>query len=451
MPTVPRQLVMRQCGPMQRVAPSAPREPVYALCQRRGYRYKAGGIMAVVHQPADLGEFRLFRASSKGASHNPARMKASKWLILYCVCVVGQQGRRVASIYGLKTQANRMNTVTQHRARLRLSIAGEFYRWMFDAVIKVRAGKVDWPDYIFVPMSKLLEICKYLKDEDIAGVMMTDRRVFSDISSAGLTFSIWRMTQGIYQFDETLYSELIRTENSGTLPADVLIRLPEWCVYIETPGLSIDGAWARIDIGPDDEVLLVLAQDVDSDDCFIPLTYYITIGSGTINQNIQATATEWMVRRGKSEQEKDKHIASLKEWIHPVVNLLLYLCAGADYANAVAPHNPLPVKTKRGPRLFAPQKETTWNVGTRMGAALRAAYAARAHSGGSGGEQYHVRPHIRRAHWHSFRSGPRFTPDGEPIPTADRQLNLRWLPPIPVNIEDIEGLPSVIKPVKMTV
>jgi hypothetical protein len=35
-------------------------------------------------------------------------------------------------------------------------------------------------------------------------------------------------------------------------------------------------------------------------------------------------------------------------------------------------------------------------------------------------------PHIRRAHWHSFWSGPK---------AGKRELTVRWLPPIPVKIE----------------
>jgi hypothetical protein len=320
------------------------------------------------------------------------------------------------------------------------------YRNMFIAVNKVRAKKNDWPDYIFVPMSKLPEICRYMEDDGIKKLMIV-RGAFSSIASAGMTFSTWRMTQGIYRFDETLYSELIRTRNSGAIPTDILIRLPEWCVYLETPGLPMFGVWARIDLDHDDNLWLILTQDTDSDDYSTPLTQYMAINSGTIEQNIAKAMTDWIARCRRFDLDKDVIIATTLEWVHPVINLLLYLCAGADYAGATVPNNPLPTKTKRGPRLFPPQKETTWNVGTRMGAALRTAYTAQARSeGGATGE--HVRPHIRRAHWHGFRSGPMLDAQGEPIPKENRPFDLRWLPPIPVNIGENEALPSVIRPVK---
>ena len=38
--------------------------------------------------------------------------------------------------------------------------------------------------------------------------------------------------------------------------------------------------------------------------------------------------------------------------------------------------------------------------------------------------------------------------DGTAIPASERPFNLRWLPPIPVNLDDPDGLPATIRPVK---
>lgn len=45
----------------------------------------------------------------------------------------------------------------------------------------------------------------------------------------------WRPTKGIYRFHPELYESLIETDLEGDVPADVLLRLPGWAVYIETP------------------------------------------------------------------------------------------------------------------------------------------------------------------------------------------------------------------------
>lgn len=73
-------------------------------------------------------------------------------------------------------------------------------------------------------------------------------------------------------------------------------------------------------------------------------------------------------------------------------------------------------------------------MGVRLGAALRRAYQAEQ----TGAERPHAgpRPHVRRAHWHGYWSGPR---DGA------RRYDLRWLPPIAVALSDANELPAVVR------
>lgn len=61
-------------------------------------------------------------------------------------------------------------------------------------------------------------------------------------------------------------------------------------------------------------------------------------------------------------------------------------------------------------------------------------YSAAAEAGD--GTHAGPRGHIRRAHWHGFRSGAMKTPAGDPIPAELRRFDVRWLPPIPVNLDD---------------
>src|SRR5690606_6284503 len=65
----------------------------------------------------------------------------------------------------------------------------------------------------------------------------------------------WRMTQGIYRFDESLYPAITSTPLAGDIPCDVLHRMPEWCVYVETPSLTwlngpLHGFWAYLEYEP---------------------------------------------------------------------------------------------------------------------------------------------------------------------------------------------------------
>lgn len=105
------------------------------------------------------------------------------------------------------------------------------------------------------------------------------------------------------------------------------------------------------------------------------------------------------------------------------------------------------MRTRRnGWKLFPAQRVTTWDVGVRLGAALRRAYQAE--QTGRVGEHAAPRPHIRRAHWHTILSGPKQRPDGSEIPPQDRQRDLRWLPPTSVNIEDPDALPATVRRVQ---
>src|SRR5262249_43973173 len=90
-------------------------------------------------------------------------------------------------------------------------------------------------------------------------------------------------------------------------------------------------------------------------------------------------------------------------------------------------------------RLFPPDRPNRWEVGCRLGAALRRALSKRKPTALTG-THASSRPHIRRAHWHSFWTGKRDQPDA-------RSAILKWLPPIPVDVQDVEELTTTARAV----
>ncbi len=50
------------------------------------------------------------------------------------------------------------------------------------------------------------------------------------------------------------------------------------------------------------------------------------------------------------------------------------------------------------------------------------------------------RPHIRRAHWHSYWVGKCNDPD-------TRTVVLKWLPPIAVNVQNVDDLTTTVRDV----
>jgi hypothetical protein len=110
------------------------------------------------------------------------------------------------------------------------------------------------------------------------------------------------------------------------------------------------------------------------------------------------------------------------------MNLLLLLCCkNVDIVGRVTqtPGPSQDCKTRTAIMTTTPRH---WDVGVRQGAALRAANAAVAAS--ESGTHAGPRAHVRRAHWHTFLTGPR---DAETRPTV-----VHWIAPILVGAaEDI--------------
>lgn len=57
------------------------------------------------------------------------------------------------------------------------------------------------------------------------------------LMTMGSTY-IWRCSKGVYRFAPEIYQALVRQPLSGDLPQECLYHMPEWAMYIETPGLS---------------------------------------------------------------------------------------------------------------------------------------------------------------------------------------------------------------------
>ena len=357
----------------------------------------------------------------------------------------------------------------QHRARTRLFEATKVFRWFFDIVQDARRGGCNWPPYIFVPLIEVYEAAMgyVAQSPELLKIRGDPTDSFIKLFYSANMWAAWRGTQGIYRFHPQVYQPLIDTPMEGDIPADVLKRLPEWAIYVETPGLSIPsflrhpemtlyGVWAKIDVGLNGREMLTLIVDKDDKnitDRVMPLGCTLYLDMPSVESAISKTVREKRNLGGRSENYVNTVVDGMSAWVKPVVNLLLFICTQNDFSRdstTSLPQNPVPKKTKRGMQIFVPEKATTWDVGVRFGNAIQRALrdAVDAPAPDEGGTK-RPRPHIRRAHWHGYRSGARLTPDGQPIPAEARRFDLRWLAPIPVKIDLEDGeLPAVIHPVK---
>lgn len=148
---------------------------------------------------------------------------------------------------------------------------------------------------------------------------------------------------------------------------------------------------------------------------------------------------------GDAQREQIEYEAELlREVMAKVLSLLLYLCSEEpDYGDKKPPVYSVPQKVKGKEKWFAPAWVKDWDVGVRIGAAIRKYRVEQTESevGISSGDRHTPkRPHIRRAHWHGFWQGKR-------TEVEQRKFILRWIPPTPVKIGG-EDMPAVIRQIK---
>jgi hypothetical protein len=300
----------------------------------------------------------------------------------------------------------------------------------------------DWPEWCWCPLAAAYAIASVKDPRHPTG---PDPQVSVDVGPLG-ALAAWRMTRGIYRYDSDLFRALWQTPIEGNLPIDVLYRLPEWCVYIEVPAgmqcpwynFNVHGWFAHLewDVNVSRPELRFVFDTPDG-----LISFPVHLHAGTLRECV-ASAIEVSVNNMELCGLDAKPLIRKRDFteqIAPFISVTLYLCAEEPdivdlRGKRERPSNPQPVKTKKGLRTFPADNHTSWQVGYRIGAALRRAYhvtepaSAEAETVSETRERSSPRPHIRRAHWHSYWTGPR---------KGKREAILKWLPPIPVGAGEL--------------
>lgn len=336
--------------------------------------------------------------------------------------------------------------MTMHRASLALAAVSRDYpdcwrrldRLLFD----VRAQGVTWPEWCWAPMAASYAVVSN------GGALDTSKA--GDVARLA-ALGAWRLTQGIYRIDETLLDELWASDIDGALPTETLEHLPEWCVYVETPGRALmdsplSGFWCHLESDSNDghaELRFLL----DLDGRMVALPLHLARGKGTLADAGIGAAKEAASQAalGGSPLIAQRLIDTGPELaapVRPLVSLVLYLCTAAEElrtADGRQPSHPSPQPGRRNepPRFYPADRPAIFEAGVRLGATLRAARQKADASGVGGSGAAHV-GHVRRAHWHTYLHGPRDGP---------QRREVRWLPPILVRL-DPDSVSPVIRPVK---
>ena len=161
--------------------------------------------------------------------------------------------------------------------------------WKQIDAFRANKGKVlpDWPKWCFCPVAgATVIVSRQIRFQD--GFQVT-RDSINDIGIVA-ALSAWRAGKSLYLFDPTIYNSLITGGMTGNLPSEFLYKLPEWCVYVKTPGKSfrdttVYGFFAHLNLDIETnrhELCLVLDT---SDGLYSTLLY---IGNWTINEALRS-------------------------------------------------------------------------------------------------------------------------------------------------------------------
>ena len=201
------------------------------------------------------------------------------------------------------------------RPQMHLIAAGHLYPKAWRQADQFRAdrgksGLPPWPSWCYLPMAAWYAIVSEGK-----GPLPLDR--IGDVGRLAALGS-WRVTQGVYRFDQDLYEAVRGTPLEGDLPAAILYRLPEWCVYVETPGMQdgrLHGFFAHLEWDAKTgrhELRLLL----DQEDLLIPLP--IHIGAWPLEEAMRRVGAEAAAQSGRTPPPMEE----LTPEIAPILSLL---------------------------------------------------------------------------------------------------------------------------------
>lgn len=240
----------------------------------------------------------------------------------------------------------------------------------------------------------------------------------------------WRLTRGIYRFHPELRRALTQTPVEDVSP-EVLLRLPEWCVYVDLDGgerfatSQTVGFYAYVDWRPGKTPMLRLLtvdgslSELQGFICELPLQH-------------RTLAEAWSemakVAQGLEADAESKWRSALQIYLP----LLVYLVShepdiGHRRDSERRPQRQRPARDAGGPNW--------WEVGYRVGAVLgRAPARGPASAVGGTGSGRSPAPHVRRGHYHLYWTGP-----------GRQEPQVRWLHPMLVGDRDGHELPPTIR------
>ena len=313
-----------------------------------------------------------------------------------------------------------------------------------------KKGGPQWPEWCFLPMSGATAIITHGRDLSRQPATFAEFGMLPLLSAA----LAWRPTQDIVRFDADVYEALKKTPPADDAPDLLFRQLPAWCVYIELRDENYHGVFVHLEYdlrdGPENGREELRLLFIPHDPADIPVPQVMHMGHGSIAEGLaqflreaeknlqhmaQASTLYETLKKSVEKNDLESSLRKFDDLTMTTISLVLYLCSAEpewspQEGGLSSPSFAQPKKVKNGWRLFPPDKPRIWNVGMETGIKIRAAKSA------ASAERKGPRPHIRRAHWHTYWTGRKVWKEGEtPVPQIPRA---KWLPPIPVALEEDE-------------
>lgn len=284
----------------------------------------------------------------------------------------------------------------------------------------------------------------------------------------------WRTTKGIYRFDPATAAALMDTR-VDTIDAGAIAHLPEWAPYIDLRNVPLPahgergppmgllihslpsavstavGAAHGLEASDAREARLRASVGDRSAPCLIACLDYAQVIVPVILPLLHGMTLHDALIQHRDESRTlvetigvdDPTLYDAPEDIERVLHLLslpLYLTTPEPDVSGRWPPSP-PAKSKVRPGQWrSPSEPRVWDVGQRIGAALRG-YGPAQGQAEAVPTGHRMAPHIRRAHWHGYWTGPRNQPHA-------RRMIVKWIPPVAVNVGGYDALPATVRSVE---
>ena len=280
-----------------------------------------------------------------------------------------------------------------------------------------------WPEWCFLPINGAYAIVSEWAMKE--GLSVDGRLELDLVNEVGVVNSLaaWRYTQGVYRFDPDVFAAVTATKVTGELPGDILLQMPEWSLYVETPSFNnLNGFFCGLVYSlrtNKPELMLIIDNDNGSSEMPAMLqTMPVRLGDWSLEEAILKTV-EASKRGAKSigldpSDLPEERVTNLKNMLEGIISLIVYICSvkGEVGTGKSRPQMPKPKKTKKGEMVLIAGKPKVWEVGMKTGEAIRKA-AAKGDAEGSGAH----------AHWHGQWVESKSNPE-------EKRFEVKWLLPI---------------------